>query len=83
MENIVIIALIVIVVILCWLKCKNVNKTESFAKSGLSISDRDCNKMMHIYGPEGDMSKQFCEKHRRETIDFPSSNYLTRNGVLV
>lgn len=63
-----------------------INNVEPFSSSGLSMSDRYCNKLVYIYGSGSDyddMKVKYCQQPRRDTIDFPSGNYYTQFGRLI
>lgn len=65
--------------------------TEKFSTSGLAISDRYCDRLASTYYKpkvhcpkcKDHYGRRICGKQRRNTIDFKTGNYYTKNGMLV
>lgn len=57
------------------------NKRENFSKSGLAMSDEDCDKLAYVYTDND--KKLICDKNRRKTIDKTTGNYYSIYGELV
>lgn len=65
--------------------------SEKFSQSGLSISDRYCDRLVDVYldptnnDPEAraDYRRRVCGKQRRQTVEARTGNYFFDNGVLV
>lgn len=63
-------------------------KQENFSTSGLSVSDRYCNKLVSVYyRPTPTNTSMYadpvCGAQRRNTVEFHAGNYETVNGVLL
>lgn len=57
------------------------NNRENFSKSGLAMTDEDCDKLAYVYTDND--KKLICDKSRRKTLDHSTGNYYSVYGELV
>lgn len=85
------IVIIIAVILIMAIMNSSSSMGEQFSSGGLNMSNRYCNKLVHTYYKPGLTNEEcrhksqcrICGRGRRHVIDFPTSNYYTRGGVLV
>lgn len=90
MEELNVPLIVLIIAVLVIILCLRPSFSEGFTKSGLSMSDIECDKLVSVYTPQikgrecrSRFMKNVCSDMRRKQIDFPSGNFYTVDGMLL